>query len=342
MRGPGTAPLEPGPCRRRVLRLHSERSDRLVFGQGTGVLCLRNRKAISHLMLSNKIKVRPRTATLAGAILSCMVWCAIRGQANQNALNSSFISLAERTQRQNKLGIWSSAEQTERLDPKQIAIVICDMWDNHWCRGAANRVRKLAVRMVPVLAAARQHGILIIHAPSDTIDFYKDAPERRRAEMAPQIAIPPSRHAIEPSLPIDFADGGCDTSPPDKFYKAWTRENAIIPIMPADLISTDGTEVYRNLKDRNIKTVIYVGVHANICILQRPFAIRQMRAWGLHCLLMRDLTDAMYNPRDAPYVSHERGTESVIEHIERYLAPYILSTDFVMSLGLPPAHPASH
>ncbi len=283
-------------------------------------------------MLGNNTRVRPRTASVAVAALSCLVWWAIRGQASQHTLGS-FISLNERTQHQDKLGIWSSAQQTERLDPKQIAIVICDMWDNHWCRGAANRVRKLAVRMVPILAAARSHGVLIIHAPSDTMDFYKDAPERKRAEMAPQIAVPPSRHIIEPPLPIDFADGGCDTSPPDKFYKAWTRENPVIPIMPADLISTDGTEVYRNLKNRNVKTVIYVGVDANICILQRPFAIRRMREWGLHCLLMRDLTDAMYNPRDAPYVSHEQGTDLVIEHIERYLAPSILSTDFIMSLG---------
>jgi hypothetical protein len=30
------------------------------------------------------------------------------------------------------------------------------------------------------------------------------------------------------------------------------------------------------------------------------------------CLLIRDLTDAMYSPQDAPYVSHEQGTELVI------------------------------
>lgn len=243
------------------------------------------------------------------------------------------VPLKERKQQETRPGIWRPVEQTEELDPKKTAIIICDMWDNHWCHGAAKRVQRLAVRMVPVLDAARGHGILIIHAPSDTIDFYRDAPERKIAQTAPPISPPESHTLAEGPLPIDFADGGCDTSPPDKYYKAWTRENAIIPIAKDDLISTDGIEIYRNLKSRGIETVMYVGVHANICILKRSFAIRQMRAWGVRCLLIRDLTDAMYNPHDAPYVSHEQGTELVIRHIERFLAPSIVSSDLVQALG---------
>ena len=70
-------------------------------------------------------------------------------------------------------------------------------------------------------------------------------------------------------------------------------------------------------------------------ILNRSFAIRQMTKWGIRCILIRDLTDAMYDPQDAPYVSHERGTEMVIEHIEKYWAPTITSTDLLRALGAP-------
>ena len=45
------------------------------------------------------------------------------------------------------------------------------------------------------------------------------------------------------------------------------------------------------------------------------------------CLLARDLTDTMYNPRMSPHVSHERGTELVVEHIEKYWCPSFLSAD---------------
>ena len=70
-----------------------------------------------------------------------------------------------------------------------------------------------------------------------------------------------------------------------------------------------------------------MGVHTNMCVLGRSFGIRQMTKLGMNVVLVRDLTDAMYDPRDAPHVSHERGTELVIEHIERYWCPSIVSSD---------------
>ena len=48
---------------------------------------------------------------------------------------------------------------------------------------------------------------------------------------------------------------------------------------------------------------------------------------GKNVVLARDLTDALYDPRQPPYVSHARGTEIVVEHIETYLCPSILSVD---------------
>jgi hypothetical protein len=135
-------------------------------------------------------------------------------------------------------------------------------------------------------------------------------------------------------LPIDDSDGGCDTpnNPLPVNYRNWTRENAGIQIAPADLISDDGREVYSALRLRGVKTLLVAGVHANMCILNRTFAIRQMTKWGVHCILIRDLTDAMYNPARRPFVSHEQGTQLVIEHIEKYWAPTVTSDDLVHAL----------
>ena len=54
-----------------------------------------------------------------------------------------------------------------------------------------------------------------------------------------------------------------------------------------------------------------------------------MTRWGIHCVLVRDLTDAMYNPIKPPFVTHEDGTELVIQHIEKYWCPSILSKDLI-------------
>jgi hypothetical protein len=50
---------------------------------------------------------------------------------------------------------------------------------------------------------------------------------------------------------------------------------------------------------------------------------------GKNVVLCRDLTDAMYDPRKPPYVSHARGTELAIEHIEKYWCPSIDSADLM-------------
>jgi hypothetical protein len=77
-----------------------------------------------------------------------------------------------------------------------------------------------------------------------------------------------------------------------------------------------------------------MGVHANMCILNRTFGIRQMARWGIHCILVRDLTDAMYEPSSRPFVSHAAGTELVIEYIEQLWAPTITSAQFMQALPI--------
>jgi hypothetical protein len=60
-----------------------------------------------------------------------------------------------------------------------------------------------------------------------------------------------------------------------------------------------------------------------MCILNRSFGIKNMLRRGYKTLLVRDLTDAMYNPERAPYVSHEEGTALVVGYIEKFYCPTI-------------------
>lgn len=228
---------------------------------------------------------------------------------------------------------WAPATFEQPIPSNHAAIIICDMWDKHWCKGATTRVEDLARRMEPVLEKARAKSILIIHAPSETMPYYANAPGRQLAERAPKVNPPAEIVSLEnaPPLPIDDSDGGCDT-PGDKEHKAWQRETSLLQIEAGDVISDDGKEIYNVLRERGINTVLMMGVHANMCILNRTFGIRQLTKWGVHCILVRDLTDAMYNPASAPHVSHSAGTELVIEYIEKYWAPSVLSGDLLEQL----------
>jgi nicotinamidase-related amidase len=228
-------------------------------------------------------------------------------------------------------GLWQAAQLECKFSTHQTAIVICDMWDNHWCSGAAERVGVLAHKMEPVLETCRAAGILIIHAPSDTMDFYKDYPQRRAMLLIPRVKPLASLGLTSPALPIDDSDGGCE-NPGEKEHSVWTRENPALSIKANDVISDNGEEIYSLLRQRGIKNLLFMGVHANMCILNRSFAIKQMTNWGVRCVLVRDLTDAMYDSRSRPYVSHAQGTELVIEYIEKYWCPTAVSKDLVKAL----------
>ncbi len=228
-------------------------------------------------------------------------------------------------------GDWREVHFRQTLAADKSAIVICDMWDRHWCTGATARVNGLAAKMEPFLEAARKRGVEIIHAPSETMAFYAEAPQRKRMLALPRIDPPAPLILPDPPLPIDDKSGGCDT--PDHFYKAWTREHPALRIDAADVISDDGAEIYSFLRQRGIRTLLFVGVHANMCILNRSFAIKRMTALGIQCILVRDLTDAMYSPADPPRVSHEAGTQLVIEYIERHWSPSVSSAELLQSFA---------
>ena len=225
---------------------------------------------------------------------------------------------------------WEIVTQKRDLPAAQAAIIICDMWDHHWCRGAEERAAALAPRMNEVVRAARRRGVTIIHSPSETMAFYQGAPARRRAVETPSAEPPTPIDRPDPPLPVDASDGGSDTNAGDEVVdtSVWTRQMEAVEIdQDRDFISDDGRQVYSILRHRGIRQLIIMGVHTNMCILGRSFAIKRMVNWGVPIALCRDLTDAMYNPAMPPYVSHDEGTRLVIEYIEKFWCPTISSAD---------------
>jgi len=230
-------------------------------------------------------------------------------------------------------GAWEEVHLQKDIDPKKAAVIICDMWDHHWCAGAERRVGLMAPKMAPLLERARARGIVVIHAPSETMGFYKDLPQRKAMLSLTRAAPEASVEIADPPLPIDDKEGGCDTGQVAGKPYPWTRQIAAIPVAPMDYISDNGLEIYSLLQQRGIDTLFIMGVHTNMCVLNRSFAIKQMTRWGKRCILVRDLTDAMYDPAKRPFVSHDEGTEMVIQHIEKHWCPTVLSSDLLAALA---------
>ena len=138
--------------------------------------------------------------------------------------------------------------------------------------------------------------------------------------------------------PIDQSDGGEDDDPAE--HKAWaeelkakglnprapwTRQIDVLKIHDEDAISDSGVEIWNLLEQRGITHVMLMGVHVNMCVTGRPFGLRQLAKNGKPAVLVRDLTDSMYNPASWPHVDHFRGTALFIEHVEKFISLTITS-----------------
>jgi hypothetical protein len=179
------------------------------------------------------------------------------------------ISVRLRTQRlvQNAAGyaVWRVEEGPETLDATRTALVLCDVWDRHTCRGAEERLERLLPRMQQVAMAMRQRGALIVHAPSDTRDYealYGSTPARRRVLDVPRVEPPENRDHDEPPLPVDQTDP-CDTCPDEEHPFPWpadrrrppaTRQHPAIEIDHGrDVISYQGRELWSFYQHRGIE-----------------------------------------------------------------------------------------
>ena len=225
------------------------------------------------------------------------------------------------------LAYWRVDVREAVVPAERVAIIVCDMWDDHWSRGAVARVEEMVPRMNEVLRAARGAGARIIHAPSETVDFYEGNPARERVRGAAPVDPPSPAERADPPLPIDDSDDGSDTGE-TSWHAAWSRQHPGIEIdQDRDGISDDGREVYSYLQSVGAGYVLMMGVHTNMCVLNRSFGIKRMVKWGVEMALVRDLTDTMYNPARAPYVSHAEGTRLVVEYIEKFWCPTVGSED---------------
>jgi type 1 glutamine amidotransferase/nicotinamidase-related amidase len=230
-------------------------------------------------------------------------------------------------------GAWRMTLTPVPWKPSETAVVICDLWDQHWCKSASARVAELAGPMNEIVSMARSRGMLIVHSPSECMDAYKDHPARKNAMAVTTGTVPDflgkwnSKLDKEGDWPVDQSDGGCDCDTPCKQGNPWRKQIDTIYIDPQDFISDDGLQIGRVLEQKGIRNVILMGVHTNMCVVGRPFGARNLARWGKNVVIMRDMTDTMYNPKMSPKVNHFAGTSVVLEHIEKFICPTIASTD---------------
>lgn len=233
-------------------------------------------------------------------------------------------------------GSWKKTSYHDAVKPKHGAVIVCDMWNDHWCKGAARRVAELAPHVNRFINFMRNQGFLIVHCPSNTMEYYKDHPARQRILTAPEAPADPALKEwcyLDPTreslLPFDDSDGGCNCGNHCTYSRPYTHQNDDIEIDEELDVIGDGFEVYNYLRMMDIEKIFYCGVHANICIPGRKFGIRQMTYQGIGCILVRDLIDVMYNPAMPPRIDHFDAIDHMAWHMQKYWCPSVYSSDLI-------------
>ena len=296
--------------------------------------------------------IRPTPRILTAAIVATFLLNTSLSGAEPAKSTPLELTLRKQTETSPESGRFHRRDQPDIWDPSQTALIVCDVWDLHHCLRAVHRVEEMGPRLNKVVQEARRRGVTIIHAPSDCMEAYASHPARKRAIAVPVAAELPaeidqwcSRIPAEEAAvyPIDQSDGGEDDDPVEHAQwreklvslgrnpgTPWKKQSDLIEIdSDHDFVSDNGSEIWSILQARGIENVILTGVHTNMCVLGRPFGLRQMVRNGKNVVLMRDMTDTMYNPARWPFVSHFTGTDRIIDHIERYVCPTITSDQFV-------------
>ncbi len=205
------------------------------------------------------------------------------------------------------------------------AVIVCDMWDQHWSPAAVVRQVELAPRVAEFLDVARAAGVIVIHSPGECMEYYREHPGRLLAqETARQVdstaamrtlaeeaklenlpeGMKSSLHSLpgEPKLePVNGSRG--DTGQDIKDWRRWltdrghkmpfpwTHQTDLVPILEGDYVTDIGQEVWRILE--GLDRVAVVGVHTDLCVVGRPYGLRRLVSLGKQVTLIGDLTDTL-------------------------------------------------
>ncbi len=233
---------------------------------------------------------------------------------------------------------FSFVEQRLALPAAQTALVLVDVWATHyidsWLARAADITRE---KIVPLMAAARQAGVLVVHAPSPFVV------QRHHPESMPSSPSTPSTDDWPPAgfrgiyRSGEHAPFGRQPEPrlsaAQKRYETELKIAEIAAPQSGDSIIADGVQLHALLKARGILHLVYAGFATNWCVIGRDYGIIEMNGRGYNIILARDATTGV-EFHDS--VEAETATQITIREIETKYGWTTTTDDFLRAAAIRP------
>ena len=243
--------------------------------------------------------------------------------------------------------LFSHKEKMLRLRVDQTAFVLVDIWDlsrvpddvpvvagfKSFQKRADKIVRE---RIKPALEATRAAGLTVVHLPTNYVAV--KYPQHKRLEQ--QLNILPSEPKPIPKWPPEeFVKARRREFDEDRYFKGFEEKDEkrrrftyipkIVEPLEGEYVISTGEQMNEILKRHGILNLIYVGFATNMCLIDKPGALREMAYRGYRTVLLRDCTTAVESHNTAKELLM---TQVWIEWVEMVAMAYTaLSEKFIQA-----------
>lgn len=206
---------------------------------------------------------------------------------------------------------------------KEVGILVVGLWDSHNCKVAHKILDEICPKANTFIKKCRKEGMHIIFGSSSLLKNpkYKHLGKNIKAPFQSfkdkGINIPP--------LPFDDSDGGIVEKNPD-FNRKNVGMHPAIEIENGDCMSGNNKEILNYLLYNKVKLLLVVGVHLNMCVLDRPYAIKNLIRYGMKVSLVKDLTDIMHSGK-LDNMTRDEAQNKMIDWVEYNICPTTTTED---------------
>lgn len=186
--------------------------------------------------------------------------------------------------------------------------------------------------IAPLLDAGRRAGMPVVHVQPEKV-----------ARRYPELWTPPAASAPPPPAPAtprrrpvtDDSARRAQSVHGEGYmeWDGWQGLDVAEPVRPqpgdAMIVTTDEFDTW--LREREITTLLFTGFCTNLCILDSPAAMKDMRGRGYRCVILREGTLGCEFPDTLETRTH---TRAALQYIEAWVGYSASADDLLRALKL--------
>jgi hypothetical protein len=218
-------------------------------------------------------------------------------------------------------------EKEKTFDPRRIGILVVGMWSGHQCKIADQKLQELSPQVDTFLKKCRGKGMKVIFGSQSLVKHPKYVNLRKNMKNI-AFAKLEDKGLSFPPIPFDDSDGGVNERNPS-FQRGEVDLNPQIEVSDTDAMTDNCKELLNYLYHHNCNLLLVVGVHTNMCVLDRPYGMKNIARYGFPMAIVRDLADPMIKPDGVVVKDREDALNKIIRYVEQYFAPSVDSRDFM-------------